>query len=142
MDLHKPVPDGMTEHDKICSECRESLKKSLEEPPRETIQTDLFCKHCGTKLPSQDADICTHCGKLVKVTSFTVGETASTGKSPSDLWYLLPIFFGIIGGLVMFFVLKDENRKMAKNGIILGAIIAVIGLVIISIIYAGMFSSL
>jgi len=40
-------------------------------------------------------------------------------KNPSKAWYLLPIFFGLLGGLIMFFVLKDENRQMAKNGVIL-----------------------
>lgn len=92
MDLHRPVPDGMTEHDKICFDCRESL---------------------------------------------------ATVKQPSSLWYLLPIFFGIFGGLVMFFVLKDENRRMAKDGVILGAFLTAMGGIAFAIVAAGgMLSSL
>jgi len=47
-------------------------------------------------------------------------------KRPSKAWYLVPIFFGIVGGLVMYLVLKDTDRKMAKNGIILSIILTVV----------------
>ena len=47
-------------------------------------------------------------------------------KTPSKAWYLLPIFFGLIGGLIMFFVLKDEDRRMAKKGAVVGIILTVV----------------
>ena len=56
----------------------------------------------------------------------------SEEKSNSNAWYLAPIFLGIIGGLIMYLVLKDENPKMAKKGLILSLVI--VGLVIISYI--------
>jgi len=37
----------------------------------------------------------------------------------------------------MFFVIKDEDRRMAKDGVIPGVIRSVIEIIIISIIYAG-----
>ena len=51
----------------------------------------------------------------------------------SRWWYLLPIFFHIIGGVIAYFVLKDEDPKKAKNCLWLGIVlIAVeIGLFII-----------
>jgi len=98
MDLHRQLPDGMTDHDKICFNCRESLPNSS-------------------------------------------GEYHTT-KRPSDLWYLLPIFFGLIGGLVMFFVLKDEDRKMAKDGVILGAVLSVIGGIVFAMSYGAIVASL
>ncbi|MGI0011627.1 MAG: hypothetical protein ACREAE_09535 [Nitrosopumilaceae archaeon] len=90
-------------------------------------------------MPSQDADICTHCGKLIK--EIPSSGTTST-KRPSSVWYLLPIFFGIIGGLIMFFVIKDEDRKMAKKGLIVGIILSFIGIIIYGAMYAAMFASL
>jgi hypothetical protein len=54
----------------------------------------------------------------------------TTTKKSSKAWYLLPIFVGIIGGLIMYFVLKDQNKKMAKNGLILGIILTVAGFAI------------
>lgn len=47
-------------------------------------------------------------------------------KTPSKAWYLLPIFFGVIGGLIMFFVLKDEDGRMAKKGAVVGIILTVV----------------
>lgn len=57
-------------------------------------------------------------------------DVASTSKRPSKAWYLLPIFLSIIGGLIMYFVLRNEDRKMARNGLILGVILTVAGIVI------------
>jgi hypothetical protein len=35
-----------------------------------------------------------------------------------------------IGGLIMFFVTKDEDRNMAKKGLILGIILTAVGFVL------------
>jgi hypothetical protein len=56
-------------------------------------------------------------------------------KGPSKAWYLLPIFLGIIGGLIMFFVIKDEDRNMAKKGLILGIILTAVGVVLSFVLF-------
>jgi len=43
-------------------------------------------------------------------------------KKPSRLWYLAPIFLGIIGGLVAYIAIKDEDKKMAKKMLIIGLV--------------------
>jgi len=49
---------------------------------------------------------------------------------PSAAWYLAPIFLGIIGSAIMWFVLKDEDHpdspKMIKKGWIIGIALTVI----------------
>ena len=49
---------------------------------------------------------------------------------PSAAWYLAPIFLGIIGSAIMWFVLKDEDHpdspKMVKKGWIIGIALTVI----------------
>lgn len=55
-------------------------------------------------------------------------DVQAGSKHPSKAWYLLPIFLGIIGGLIMFFVLKDEDRKMAKKGLILSLVLTAVGI--------------
>ena len=40
---------------------------------------------------------------------------------PGRAWYLLPVFLFLMGGLIMFFVLRDRDRYMARNGLLLGA---------------------
>ena len=49
-------------------------------------------------------------------------------KTRSNLWFLLPIFLGLIGGIVAFFVLRQDDPKKAKNFLYLGIILAIIGL--------------
>ncbi len=58
--------------------------------------------------------------------TMTHDSTSLYVKSPSKAWYLLPIFFGLIGGLIMFAVLRNEDRGMAKKGLLLGIIVMAI----------------
>jgi len=39
----------------------------------------------------------------------------------SLIWYLLPVFFGIFGGIIIFVILwKKNNHFMAKIGLVIG----------------------
>lgn len=35
-------------------------------------------------------------------------------KTRSKAWYLLPISCGIHSGLAMYFIVRDDNKQMAK----------------------------
>ena len=37
----------------------------------------------------------------------------------------MPIFFSVIGGLIMYFVLRNMDPKMAKRGMLLGILMIV-----------------
>lgn len=45
-------------------------------------------------------------------------------------WYLLPIIFGIIGGIIMYFGVRNDDKEMAKKGLILGVIMFVVYFII------------
>ena len=60
----------------------------------------------------------------------------------SNIWYLLPIFFGLVGGMAMFFVLKDEDRQLAKNGVKLGAILTIVPIIIVASLWSVLFTYL
>ena len=47
-------------------------------------------------------------------------------KNRSGLWYLLPLLFGIIGGVIAWFVIKDNDPKKAKNCLYLGLVLLII----------------
>ncbi len=51
-------------------------------------------------------------------------------NKPSAAWYLAPIFLGIIGSAIMWYVLKDEDhpdaRKMIRKGWVIGIILTLI----------------
>lgn len=46
----------------------------------------------------------------------------------SSLWFLLPIFFGVIGGIISYFVIKEDDPKRAKSCLYLGIILAAVGI--------------
>ncbi|MFH0929200.1 MAG: hypothetical protein V1818_02465 [Candidatus Aenigmatarchaeota archaeon] len=70
-------------------------------------------------------------------------ETPKEKKKPSRAWYLVPLFFGLIGGLVGYLVVKEDNRKMARNLLIIGIVITILpSLVIVPMVlmYYGFYS--
>ena len=42
---------------------------------------------------------------------------------PSGLWYLVPLFFGLIGGIIAYAAVKDKDESMATACLLLGFII-------------------
>ena len=54
-------------------------------------------------------------------------------KNRSSLWFLLPIMFNVIGGIIAYFVIKEDDPKKAKNCLFLGIILAVIPVLLIVI---------
>ena len=55
-------------------------------------------------------------------------------RTRSNLWFLLPIFFGIIGGIIAYFILRNDDPKKAKNCLYVGIALMVAGLVFNAII--------
>ncbi|MEO9277252.1 MAG: hypothetical protein ABI340_05695 [Nitrososphaera sp.] len=51
-------------------------------------------------------------------------------KRRSSFWFLLPIFFNVIGGVIAYFVIKEDDPGKAKNCLYLGIILAVIPFVL------------
>ncbi len=47
----------------------------------------------------------------------------------SGFWFLLPIFFGIIGGVIAYFVIKQDDPDKAKNCLYLGIVLLIIDIV-------------
>jgi hypothetical protein len=91
-----------------------------------------FCSGCGKELPSPDADVCTHCGRLVKEqVRSSYFEGSNLRKERSGWWYIVPILFSIIGGIIAYLIVKDDDPKLAKNCLIIGIILFVIGLMLI-----------
>jgi len=51
-------------------------------------------------------------------------------KQRSNWWYLLPIFFGIIGGIIAYFAIRKDDRIKAKKCLYLGLILLAVGIII------------
>jgi hypothetical protein len=52
-------------------------------------------------------------------------------KRRSSFWFLLPIAFNIIGGIIVYFIIKEDDPKKAKNCLYLGIILAAIPILLI-----------
>ncbi len=126
---------------RICPQC-----KRLLEP------TWIACPYCGTGLPSKtgrrpprvcpqcksliDAGWlkCPHCGWNLAV-AHAVSQTSdyTVEEYVTDLWYLVPFLFGIIGGLVGYVGVRDRDQDKADKllgfGIAWNIIVAFIGYV-------------
>jgi hypothetical protein len=66
-----------------------------------------------------------------------VKELSQPEKIRSNVWFLLPILFGIIGGIIAFFILRQDDPHKAKNCLYLGIIFMIIGIIFNIIITAS-----
>ena len=44
------------------------------------------------------------------------------------MWFLLPIIFGLIGGVIAYIILRRDDPRKAKNCLYLGIILGIIGI--------------
>ena len=44
-------------------------------------------------------------------------------KAPDKLWYLVPVLFSFLGGLIAYVALKDEDEAMAGSCLLLGILV-------------------
>ncbi|HSD05471.1 MAG TPA: hypothetical protein VLB45_06955 [Nitrosopumilaceae archaeon] len=51
-------------------------------------------------------------------------------RKRSSFWFLLPIFFNVIGGVIAYFIIKDDDPRKAKNCLLLGIILTAISFAI------------
>ncbi len=66
------------------------------------------------------------CGKLERTQELQSIYTSSQGgtirSSPSAFWYLMPILFGFLGGIVAYVYVRDDDPEMAKDLFFVGII--------------------
>jgi uncharacterized Tic20 family protein len=89
----------------------------------ELQESGKFCSNCGKKIDSK-AVICPNCGV----------RQAAGAEDVSSLWYLVPLFFGFIGGIVAWAVNKDRDPKKARKMMIFGILWTIL-LIVLSILF-------
>ena len=114
-----------------------------------------FCDSCGHELRST-AKFCGACGTKAETTSqdtnqHSVDETPppkhgyqrapgndmgiTTSRPAGRIWYLLPLLFGILGGIIAYAVIRHRNPRRARNILILTIIMGFLyGLVAVGVI--------
>ena len=51
-------------------------------------------------------------------------------KKRSNWWYILPIFLGVIGGIIAYFVLRKDDHEKAKKCMYIGLILLAVGILL------------
>lgn len=46
----------------------------------------------------------------------------SESRTRSKVWYVVPVILGIIGGLIAYFAVKNDDPKLGKNCLIVGIV--------------------
>lgn len=92
-------------------------------PPSGLGDNGKICQNCYNKLKKEQ----------MKESPGEIG--------PTRLLYLVPIFMGILGGVLMYIAVKDDNREMGNIGMIIGVIITILSIIFYVIFfYAGLVS--
>ena len=61
-------------------------------------------------------------------------------KIRSRGWYLVPIFFGLIGGIIAYFAIRRDDPQKAKKCLWVGIILTAINIIInISLVSTGVY---
>ena len=61
-------------------------------------------------------------------------------KIRSRAWYLVPVFFGLIGGIIAYFAIRRDDPQKAKKCLYLGIILTAINVILnISLFSTGMY---
>lgn len=84
-----------------------------------------YCVNCGAQI-DLNAEICPKCGVRVSPPP----QPTIPVQAVSDAWYLVPILFAIIGGLIAYVVIKDKDSKKATNMIIVGILSSILWFII------------
>jgi len=61
-------------------------------------------------------------------------------KIRSRWWYLVPIFFGLIGGIIAYFAIRKDDPQKAKKCLWVGIILTAINIIVnISLASTGIY---
>jgi signal peptidase len=98
----------------------------------------MYCAKCGTE-NKDDAVLCSKCGKEISDKAEILAgrnvRVSPVSKKPSNWWYVLPLFLGLIGGIIGYFALRNKNKAAARNMLIIGLVTVAIVPVAMAISY-------
>jgi len=64
-------------------------------------------------------------------------ESHYTKKPTSSAIWILPILLGFVGGLIMYFIIMNDDKPKAQNGLVLGIVLTIITGLIYFIFFAA-----
>ena len=64
-------------------------------------------------------------------------ESHYVKKPTSSAIWILPILLGFVGGLIMYFIIMNDDKPKAQNGLVLGIVLTIITGIIYFIFFAA-----
>ena len=83
-----------------------------------SIRPTKYCSACGQVIDAQ-AEICPKCGVRV----MPIPTLQKMQKPVSNAWYLLPLFLGLIGGIIGYFCIRNQDNGKANDLVVVGFIV-------------------
>jgi len=87
-------------------------------------------KSLEDKLPKQRDRSATVRATSLAERPYDSSRIEAFSSKPSLIWYLLPLFFGLLGGIIGYIAVKDEDQNMADNILLISFFISFIDLVL------------
>ena len=91
----------------ICYDCRKVIPKGLKK-----------CPYCSSGLTSSSSS--SHTPSYIK---------------PTSLWYLVPILFQLLGGIIGYVAVKNEDKGMAETLLVIGIAMTLFNILVAWAIY-------
>jgi hypothetical protein len=60
-------------------------------------------------------------------------------RKRSAIWYLLPIFMGIVGGIIGYFEVRNDDPRLAKRLLYIGLGITAISIILLFFLITSIF---
>lgn len=122
----------------ICFLCGKKLGILNEEYSIKDFQNDRLPPPSDMK---EDDRTCASCFNHRKDVE-RANPNSDYDSRPTSLLYLVPIFMGLLGGVLMYIAVKDQDQGMANAGMWVGAIMGLIEVVILFIFWGSVMSTL
>ncbi len=117
----------------FCFVCKKKLGVLSDRAKKEWIQGEGVIPPEG--MGDEDV-LCIECFELIRKAKQPRKDVTEKEKPrPTSLLYLVPIFMGLLGGILMYIAVKDQNQEMANDGMFVGVLITFIGIFLFVIIF-------
>ena len=111
-DDERMIPEGMSDKDRVCSRCFDHNKD--------------IRKISDSEYPQN-----------IEKSQQNVEESHYVKKPTSSGIWILPILLGFVGGLIMYFIIMNDDKPKAQNGLVLGIVLTIIPAIIYFVFFAA-----
>jgi predicted amidophosphoribosyltransferase len=115
-----------------CPYCRKELRLTPTTPIKSKAEQEKYwiCPSCKS-INSPEQTVCHNCTKPFSLTGYETHTSYHRYEKPSAMWYLVAFLLGLVGGLIAYVAIKDEDPSMGNTCLALGFLTTLFGVAII-----------